>query len=136
MSSRPINSAIPVAIAMSIMVCSSVLAQEVDEQGSDESKKEEAMEEVVVTSSKAGDPSEIQARNEALLRARIEKDMEQLRLLEEEYEWRKEGAATEKEDGPRISWGYDPRKELEVRQDVPPSQWERDRPATLFRVEF
>lgn len=137
MSSLLNNRSIRVAVSVVILACFGVaaFAQDDPEQPPDENEQTEEIEEVVVTTWRSGDPAEIEARNEALLRARIQKDMEELRLLEEEYEWRKEGAATE-EKSSRITWGYDPRDEQQMRRDLPDSQWERDRPATIFRVEF
>jgi len=137
MSSLLNNRSTMAVITAAVIACfgATVFAQEDAEQPPDGNEEVEAIEEVVVTTWRSGDPAELEARNEALLRARIQKDMEQLRLLEEEYQWRKEGAATE-EKSSRIKWGYDPRDEVEMRRDLPDPDWDKTKPATVFKVEF
>ncbi len=58
-----------------------------------------------------------------------------MQTLEEEYEWRKSAAV---ENPPRIKWGYDPRDDYRMRNemDLLDLDWEKTKPATLFRLEF
>jgi hypothetical protein len=58
-----------------------------------------------------------------------------MKELEEESEWRKPDSS---ESSSRITWGYDPRDEYRMRHemDLQDLSWEKEKPATLFRVEF
>lgn len=99
--------------------------------------EDEAIEEIIVIARKSGDPAELEAKYEALYREQIRREMERLRVLEEEYEWRK-ADASELNDPSRIKWGYDPRDELRMRTEsgLHELPFETTRPATLFRVTF
>jgi len=97
---------------------------------------DEVIEEVVVRANKPGDRIDIEARYASLWRSRVTRDLERMRILEEEYQWRK--SETETTNSSRIKWGYDPRAELRMRRsselmDLP---FEYAKPATLFRFEF
>lgn len=113
-----------------------VFSQEPDEQ--DQDAEPEPVEEIVVTASKLGDPIDVEARYEQQLQEMLFKDMERMRVLQEEYEWRREEPNTL--EGPsRIKWGYDPRSELEMRRqtDLMDLQWEEStKPASVIRIEF
>lgn len=100
-------------------------------------REDEAIDEIVVVVRKSGDPVDVEAHYEELLRSRLVNDLQQLRDLEEDYAWRTSGVTVV--DSPsRISWGYDPDAELNMRRDTDlmDVQWVTARPATLFRVEF
>jgi len=124
------------AIVAAIMACCGAAAlaqQEAEEQD----REDENIEEIVVVAHKSGDPIDIEANYEALLRSRLMQDLEQLRNLEEDYEWRKT-AGMSVENPTRIKWGYDPDDELSMRRetDLMDVQFVTTRPATLFRAEF
>ncbi len=96
-----------------------------------------SVEEIVVVARKRGDPVDIDDRYEALLRKRILDDYRKLQRLEEREFWRSELEAR-LDDPSRISWGYDAAAELRMRQetDMTDLPFERNRPATLFRISF
>jgi len=104
----------------------------------DADSEAEAVEEIVVIGARPGDPRRLDRIYEDPLRARIQRELRELEVLEEEYQWRREGARVE-QDPPRIRWGYDPRDELRTRRDnelfdLPTERVTR--PATIFSVEF
>ena len=122
-------------ITGAILVCvhTGLLAEE--EAGPSEDG-EEAIEEIVVYANKPGDQIDVDARYEERLRSRLIKDLERLRVLEEEYEWRK--SESDVKNPSRIKWGYDARAELRMRRDTELTDLPIDdtKPATLFRFEF
>lgn len=108
------------------------LAQEQDNQTQDE----EEIEEIVVIHFRDGDPRDLEARSEELMRLRIQREIEIQRILEEEFEWRS-SETTKVAQPSRISWGYDPEAANRMRMsNLSNPQWEGTRPASLFRVSF
>lgn len=71
------------------------------------------------------------------LRERIRREVEQLSLLIDEYDWRLETVRIS-EQPPRIRWGYDPREHLRVSAYAPRAILPLDlvQPATVFTVGF
>ena len=107
-------------------------AQETDEEPADEG---EPIEEIIVIAPKPGDRRRVDREYEDPVRAKLLKDFYKMQEDKEEFEWRKSAAA---ESPSRIKWGYDPRDEYRMRnemalQDLPS---ERTKPATLFRFKF
>jgi len=123
------------AIAAAILVYAhtGLLADEKAEPSED---GEEAVEEIIVHATRPGDRFDIDARYEELLRSRVIKELARMRVLEEEYEWRK--SESDVKNPSRIKWGYDPRAELRMRRDTELADLPIDdtKPATLFRFEF
>lgn len=108
-----------------------------DEEEQASSDADEQVEEIVVVARKPGDPIDVESKNEALLRARILTEMARLRVLKDEYAWRKLGA-DDTQDSSRIKWGYDPKDEMRMRlkSDLMDIDAGNTRPATIVRVEF
>ncbi len=96
----------------------------------------EEIEEIVVYADKPGDKIDMDARYEELFRSRAAAELDRLKVLNEEYEWRKSAAADE--GSSRIKWGYDPVAEMSMRRDTTMTDWPIDtvKPATLFRIQF
>lgn len=120
------------ATIMIVLYGAAAFAQETDE---DDSADGEKIEEIVVTARKPGDRSRVDQEYEDPLRARILRELHKLELLEEEYEWR---AAVEEPSPSRIRWGYDPREEYRMRNEMSLREvpWENSKPATIFSIDF
>ena len=124
------------AFAATIAVCISALAiaQEDDEQA----EEEEVIEEIVVFGGeKPGDPVDVEALYDAMLRDMLMTDLDRLRVLEEDQEWRGSSDANTTSSS-RIKWGYDPQDDLRFKSKstMPDVQWVTTKPATQFRFEF
>lgn len=120
------------APAIVMLFCSAAFGQETDDQATDES---EVIDEIVVVEPKPGDRRRVDKEYEDPTRAQLLKELYEMQTLEEEYEWRKSGAAKRPS---RIKWGYDPRDEYRLRsemnlQDLPSEQI---KPATSFKIQF
>jgi hypothetical protein len=110
------------------------LAQENTEQLADE---DEVIDEIIVVAGKkSGDPVDVDALYEDMMRERLMLDHIRLRELEEE-EWRS-SASMAVESPSRIRWGYDPQDELRMRRESNMSDvsWVTTKPATVFSVDF
>jgi len=112
-------------------------ADEEDKAPADDSTEIEEVEEIIVYGGRRGGPVDLSIKYEDDLRARIMKDIERLRVLEEENEWRKPDTTVVSSPS-RIRWGYEPGDELRMRQntrlaDLPVYDTQ---PATIFSVEF
>ena len=110
-------------------------AQENTEQAADEV---EVIDEIIVTAGeKSGDPVDVEALYEEMMRDRLMLEQDSQRILEEQNEWRNPASMTV-ENPSRIQWGYDPQDELEMRRDSNLSdvQFVTTKPATVFRVGF
>jgi hypothetical protein len=120
------------ATIMIVLCAAAALAQEADEDDSDEV---EEIEEIIVSARKPGDRRRVDQEYEDPLRARILRELHKLDVLEEEYEWR---AEVEKPSASRISWGYDPREDYRMRNemDLREVPWENSKPATIFSIDF
>ena len=111
------------------------LAQENAGQIADE---EEVIDEIIVVAGeKSGDPVDVEALYEEMMRERLMLDQIRLQELEEQEEWRNKTSMAV-ESPSRIKWGYDPQDELRMRRDSNLSdvQAVTTKPATVFRVEF
>ena len=121
--------------ALIVLLGAVAIAQD-DEAPADE---DDVIEEIVVIAGKkSGDPVDVEALYEEMLRDRLMLDLDQLRILQEEEEqWRSSRTGTV-ENPSRIQWGYDPQEELKMRRDSQLSDvtFIPTRPATLFRVGF
>ena len=127
-----INSVAAAAIALSGAIA---LAQEDATQDADEVEVIDEI--VVIAGEKSGDPIDVEALYEEMMRERLMLDYVRLEELEEQDEWR--GSTTLAVETPsRISWGYDPQDELRMRRESNLSdvQAVTTRPATVFRIEF
>ena len=123
------------AVAIVAFVVTGAIAQEDVEQADDDA---EYIDEIVVTAGdKPGDPVDVDALYEDMLRDMLMTDLDRLNTLEDEQKWR---AATDKsvKTSSRISWGYDPNDEARIRRehDMSDIQGSPTRPATVFRFEF
>lgn len=102
---------------------------------STENAEEEAIEEIIVVSPRPGSRRRVDTEYEDPVRAKLLKEFYRMQELEEEYEWRRSAST---DSSSRIKWGYDPRDEYRMRNDIAlqdlPS--EKTKPATLFRFEF
>ena len=105
-----------------------------------EEAEEEVIEEIVVIAGgKPGDPVDVDALYEEMMRDMLMIDLDRLAVLEDDLAWREETDKTINADSSsRIKWGYDPQDELRMRNDLDMSdvQGSPTKPATVFRFEF
>ena len=123
------------AFAATIVVCISTLAIA---QENDEQTEEEVIEEIVVIGGeKPGDPVDVEALYEEMMRDMLMTDLDRLRVLEEDQKWRGSSDANATSSS-RIKWGYDPQDDLRFKSKstMPDVQWVTTKPATQFRFEF
>ena len=123
------------AVAIVAFIGAAAFAQEDATQTDDEV---EFIDEIIVTAGdKPGDPVDVDALYEDMMRDMLMTDLDRLNVLEEEQEWR---AATDQsvKTSSRISWGYDPHDEARIRRahDISDIQGVTTKPATVFRFEF
>jgi hypothetical protein len=121
-----------VATAIILLSGVAVFAQEADEELVNEN---EEIEEIIVVEPKPGTRKRIDQEYEDPLRARILKDLNEMKADEEEYEWRKSAAS---KNPSRIKWGYDPRDEYRMRNEIDLQDFPGGgtKPATLIRYKF
>jgi hypothetical protein len=114
------------------------LAEEEDPAPADDTAAIEEIDEIIVYGGERNDPVDVDALYEDLLRERILKDIERLRVLEEDYKLRSPKPSALATTPPRITWGYDPRDESRMRQDTSLTDLPIDdtKPATIFRIDF
>ncbi len=120
------------AAALVALFGAAVFAQQADEEPANES---EEVEEIIVIAPKPGSRKRVDKEYEDPTRARLLKELYEMQAMEEEYEWRKSAA----EDNPsRIKWGYDPTDDYKRRNemDLLDLDWEKTKPATIFKLEF
>ncbi len=95
-----------------------------------------AIEELVVTARKPGDDQDLDLQYDERLREQMMDKQQRLRDIEDEEAWRR--SVSPEPTTSRITWGYDPNRELQLRRkgnlDNLPS--DPTRPANLFRAEF
>ncbi len=117
-----------------VLLCGAVaFAQEPEEAETDE---DESVEEIIVVAPRPGDRRRVEPDVlDDPLRARIMKDLAEAEADREEFEWRRQQAI---ENPSRIKLGYDPRDEYEMRREMDPLElpMDRNKPATLFRIQF
>lgn len=124
-----------VAVAIAAVFGMNAIAQENVEP---EEEEQEVIDEIVVTAGdKPGDPVDVDALYEEMMRDMLKTDLSRLQILEEEQAWRS-STKTKYETGDRIKWGYDPHDELQMRRefDMSDVQGVTTKPATVFRFEF
>ena len=109
---------------------------QIDESATDD-EPDEAMEELVVVGTRPGDPFEGDLAHKETLRQQMMQEVERMRV-EEEQGWREEQLTYKSSESSRISWGYDPKEDRDLRNDMTfeAMPGETVRPATLFRAEF
>jgi len=116
-------------------VGSMVIAQEDEEQAAQE---EEVIEEIIVyAGGRPDDPVDVDALYEDMMRDMLMTDAKQLRVLNEQQEWRNSADTGTVTQG-RIKWGYSPQDDLRFGSESEMSdvQWITTKPATVFRFEF
>jgi hypothetical protein len=124
------------AVAILALIGVSAVAQDANEEAAEEEVIEEI---VVIAGDRPGDPIDLDALHEEMMRDMLKTDLVRLNELGAELEWRK---ATDKtinaNSSSRIKWGYDPNDELQMRNDLDMSdvQGQTTRPATVFRIQF
>ena len=123
------------AAALVAFFGAAAFAQQADEEPADESEAVELIEEIIVVAPKPGSRRRVDKEYEDPTRARLLKELYELEVLEEEYEWRTSATV---ESPSRIKWGYDPRDDYKMRNemDLTDLNFEQTKPATLFRLEF
>lgn len=136
-----------IAVAIVALFSAIAFAQEVDEElATEELATEEpasevsvdesvAIEEIIVVEPKPGSRRRVDREYEDPVRAKLLKDFYKMQEFEEEYKWRT--SSTEYRDS-RIEWGYDPRDDYRMRNEMALQELpsERNKPATLFRFKF
>jgi len=129
-----------IAAAIAVLFGAAAFAQEANDEPADEapaatSEDIEEIAEIIVIAPKPGARKRVDQEYEDPVRAQLLKDFYKMQDDAEEFEWRDTGAATTPS---RITWGYDPRDEYRMRNemDMQALPLDRTKPATLFRVDF
>jgi hypothetical protein len=124
-----------IATAILVLIGATVFAQEADEEPASDSEEFEEIEEIIVVSPRPGARKRVDQEYEDPVRAQLLKDFYKMQEDQEEFEWRKSAA---EEDSSRITWGYDPKDEYRMRNEMDLQELpsERTRPATVFRFDF
>ncbi len=126
-----------IAAAIAVLFGAAVFAQEANDESADEAPADtsEQIEEILVIAPKPGARKRLDQVYEDPVRAQLLKDFYKMQDDAEEFEWRDTGAA---KTPSRITWGYDPRDEYRMRNemDMQALPLDRTKPATLFRVDF
>ena len=126
-----------IAAAIAVLFGAAAFAQEANDEPADEAPAatSEEIEEIIVISPKPGARRRVDQEYEDPIRAQLLKDFYKMQDDAEEFEWRDTGAA---KTPSRITWGYDPRDEYRMRNemDMQALPLDRTKPATLFRVDF
>ena len=122
-------------LAILSLVGAAVFAQESTEQPVDDDEAVEEIEEITVTARKPGDRRRVDEEYQDPALAELLKEYYELQQEQEEFEWRASAAT---DDTSRISWGYDPRDEYRMRNEMDLNRLpsERTQPASVFRVGF
>ncbi|MDJ0929041.1 MAG: hypothetical protein QNJ73_15495 [Gammaproteobacteria bacterium] len=120
---------------LSITLAGFPAGAQVDEAPATDS--DDVTEEIVVKARKPGDQVDVEAQYRESLRLRLLRELDELQVLEEEYAWRTADQPVIEGPG-RITWGFDPVKEEETRdqRDIWSLPADRTKPATLFRAQF
>ena len=126
-----------IAAAIAVLFGAAAFAQEANDEPADEAPAatSEEIEEIIVIAPKPGARKRVDQEYEDPVRAQLLKDFYKMQDDAEEFEWRDTGAA---KTPSRITWGYDPRDEYRMRNemDMQALPLDRTKPATLFRVDF
>ena len=110
-------------------------AQESAEQTGEE---DDVIEEIVVIAGRrSGDPVDLEALHEEMMRDRLMTDIKRLDILEEQNEWRSP-SRTYAEKESRIEWGYRPEDDARMgrESDLSGATYITTKPASIFRYEF
>ncbi len=126
-----------IAAAIAVLFGAAAFAQEADDEPADEAPAatSEEIEEIIVIAPKPGARNRVDQVYDDPVRAQLLKDFYKMQDDAEEFEWRDIAAA---KTPSRITWGYDPRDEYRMRNEMDLQELPSDRvkPATLFRVDF
>lgn len=97
--------------------------------------EDETIEEIIVIGRKPGSRRRLDPVYEDPMRARLLKDLEELRDNEEEYVWL---TSESDKSSSTVQWGYDPRDDYVTRDEIDLLKLPTDdvRPATLFKIGF
>lgn len=101
-------------------------------------EEDEVIEEIIVVAGKrSGDPIDLDALYEEMMRDRLMTDIKRLEILEEQNEWRTP-PRTYAEKESRIQWGYKPEDDVRMgrESDLTGETFITTKPASLFRFEF
>jgi hypothetical protein len=126
-----------IAAAIAVFFGAAAFAQEANDEAADEAPAatSEEIEEIIVIAPRPGARKRVDQEYEDPIRAQLLKDFYKMQDDAEEFEWRDTAAA---KTPSRITWGYDPRDEYRMRNemDLQTLPLDRTKPATLFRVDF
>ncbi len=126
-----------IAAAIAVLFGVAAFAQEANDEPADEAPAatSEEIEEIIIIAPKPGARKRLDQEYEDPIRAQLLKDFYRMQDDAEEFEWRDTAAA---KTPSRITWGYDPRDEYRMRNEMDLQALPSDRvkPATLFRVDF
>ena len=112
------------------------VAAQIDEDAAD-AEPDEVIEELVVIGTRPGDPVDADPAYREVLRQQMMQEVERIRVEEEEG-WRNSNLNYQSSEDSRIVWGYDPKADREMRNDMEFNTLpgETTKPATLFRAQF
>jgi hypothetical protein len=123
--------AIRTAAMFALGTVTTVYAQE-------DAEEDEVIDEIVVTAGrKSGDPVDVDALYDEMMRDRLMIDLDRLKVLEEQNEWRS-SANTNVARPSRIQWGYKPQDDVRMGRDsnLSDEPFITTKPASLFQFEF
>lgn len=120
------------AVAVLVFISVAVSAQETEDE---QASSADAVEEIIVVAPKPGGRRKVDDIYMDPVRARVLRDLNELKKDQEEYEWRTVKAVV---DPPRVKWGYDPTDDYQMRStmSLEDEAWGKTKPATLFQVGF
>ena len=123
--------AITIAAMFFVGAFTTVYAQE-------DAEEEEVIDEIVVTAGKkSGDPVDVDALYDEMMRDRLMIDLDRLKVLEEQNEWRSSANTTVKSPS-RIQWGYKPQDDVRMGREsnLADEPFITTKPASVFQFEF
>ena len=104
----------------------------------EDAEEDEVIDEIVVTAGKkSGDPVDVDALYDEMMRDRLMIDLDRLKVLEEQNEWRS-SANTGVSSPSRIQWGYKPQDDVRMgrQSNLSDEPFITTKPASLFQFEF
>jgi hypothetical protein len=112
------------------------VAAQIDEDAVD-TESDEIIEELIVVGTRPGDPADADPLYREVLRQQMMEEVDRMRVEEEEG-WRNSNQTYKTSEKSRLVWGYDPKEDRDMRNDVDYSTLpgETIKPATLFRAQF
>jgi hypothetical protein len=98
---------------------------------------DETIEEIVVYGGRSGDPENADPAYAEIWREQMLEQVIRTRR-EEEQQWRNANLTYQSSEESRIVWGYDPKADRDMREDLDLNNMPGDivKPATLFRANF